>query len=56
MIVALPAPTIVTNPLELFIVATAVFEDLYVTVPSPVFVNVFVNVPFPYVLLTDVVP
>ena len=52
--VALPAPTIVTCPVEELTVATDVLPELYVTVPSPVFVNSFVKEAFPNVLLTDV--
>ena len=55
VIVAEPACLIVTLPLVLT-VATVVLFDAYVTVPSPVFVNAFVNAEFPYVLVTAVVP
>ena len=43
VIVALPAPTIVTSPVLAFTVATSALFVLYVTAPSPVLVNSFVN-------------
>lgn len=49
MIVAVPAPTIVTAPVDAFTVATPVLFDAYVTAPSPVFVKVSVNALSPYV-------
>ena len=53
MIVVLPAPTIVTSPFT-STVATFLFEDSYVTLPSPTTFNSFVNGSFPYVLPIDV--
>jgi hypothetical protein len=56
VIVAVPSPTIVTSPVEAFTVATPVFDEAYVTVPSPVFVSVFVKALLAVVLSTEAVP
>ena len=55
MIVVVPTPLIVTCPFA-STVATPVLDELYVTVPSHVFVSAFVNTASPYVLLIDFVP
>ena len=52
VIVAVPSPLIVTLPLVLATVATFVLLDLKVTVPSVVFVSLFVNAASRVVLFT----
>ena len=47
VMVAVPLPTMVTAPVEALTVATAVFDEEYVTVPSPVFVSALVNAASP---------
>lgn len=55
VIVDVPAPTMVTSPVEAFTVATDSSLEEYVTVPSPVFVSSLVKAASSLVLLMVVV-